>query len=361
MHYVKILTNMSTKLITNKLNVIHELKFDSIYAEITNKDFQALGFNLGDSLNVYFSNGFKLIDIPYYDGFYTKTGEYMVSAYPSYPYVSIGINNKAIWGVSGLKEQDETVQIELNEKGKYLNVQEAFSQKHPPIRDYYASDEAFANFRLLKAKNLKKDFLIRGGSPICNDFGFMKIADDLLLKYNVQYILNLSETKTELDNIIVDLKDYYTYDLYQNNAISCLDLSANPRDKNYAIKLCNGLKEMLKFNKGPIYFHCVEGKDRTGFLSVLFLALGGGTMEDFEQDYMLTYKNFFYIDKDKTPQKYKLIYDLYFISNVMNFLCGTENEIDFGKYNFYDEAIKYLHFGNMSDKDIEELIKFICF
>lgn len=345
---------------TAPLNVIHELKFDSIYAEITNKDFTDLGFSLGDSLDVYFSNGFKLLDIPYYDGFYTKTGEYMVSGYPSYPYVSIGINNQAIWGISKLKEHGETVEIYLHEKGKYLSTQEAFSQKHPPDRDYYVSDEAFANFRPLQAKNLKKNFLIRGGSPICNDFGFMKTVDDLIRKHAVQYILNLSETKEELDKIMGGINGYYTNTLYDNKAISCLDLSANPRDPNYAIKLCNGLRDMMSYNKGPIYYHCVEGKDRTGFLSVLFLALGGGNIEDFAQDYMLTYANFYYVDKVNSPEKYKLIYDLYFTANLINFLCGTNNVEDFSNYNFYECAKDYLRFGKMSDEEIEQLIKFIC-
>ena len=344
---------------TGKLNVIHELKFNSIYAEITNKDFVSLGFSLGDSLDVYFSNGYKLIDVPYYDGFYTKTGEYMVSGYPSYPYVSIGINNKPIWPESGCKENGETVEIVLHEKAKYLNIQEAFSQKHPPTRDYYISDEAFANYRALKAPNLKDNFFIRGGSTVCNDFGFMKTADDLIKKDNVQFILNLSETKEELDKLILNCDGYYTKQLYDNNAIVCLDLSANPREVAYANKLINGFRQMMKYGKGPVYYHCVEGKDRTGFCSVLLLALGKASIEEFEKDYMMTYSNFYYVNSNDTPEKYKLIRDLYFYTNIMNFLCGTDDETDFSKYNYYDEAIKYLKFGSMSDDEIEQFIKFI--
>ena len=35
----------------------------------------------------------------------------MVSGYPSYPYVSIGINNMPIWPVSGCKDSGDTVEI----------------------------------------------------------------------------------------------------------------------------------------------------------------------------------------------------------------------------------------------------------
>ncbi len=346
-------------LTTGQLNVIHELKFDSIYAQISNPDFCALGFALGDSLDVYFSNGYKMIDVPYLDGFYVKTGAYMVSGYPSYPYVSVGRNNIGIWPETGLKDEGETVEIILHEKGKYLSIQEAFSQKHPPRRDYYVSDEAFANFRVLKAPHLKEGFFIRGGSPVCNDFGFMKTADDLIRQHRVRFVVNLADNDAELAEQLKKCDGYYIKDLYEEGRIVCLDLSANPREKAYAVKMCNSFRTMMKLNEGPVYFHCVEGKDRTGFCCILLIALGDGTMEDFEKDYMETYANFYYVTKETTPEKYQLIKDLYLTGFNMNFLCGTDDETDFSGYDFKQEAIKYLKFGDMSDEEIEEFIRYV--
>ena len=47
---------------------------------------------------------------------------------------------------------------------------------------------------------------------------------------------------------------------------------------------------MLADNDGylPIYFHCAQGKDRTGFLATLFQALLGVSKEDILRDYLLS-------------------------------------------------------------------------
>ncbi len=344
---------------TGKLNVIHELKFNSIYAEISNKDFCALGFALGDSLDVIFSNGFRMDDVPYYDGFYVKTGQYIVSGYPSYPYVSVGMNNRAIWPVAGLRETGETVEIVLHEKGKYLATQEAFSQKHPPDRSYYVSDEAFANFRCLEAPNIREGFFIRGGSPVCDDFGFMKTADDLIRRHGVRFVLDLADNDEELAESIKACEGFYIGELYREGRIVCLDLSANPLDPVYAQKLCGGFREMLRVGEGPVYFHCVEGKDRTGFCSILLMALGDGGYAEFEKDYMMTYQNFYYIDREHTPEKYRLIRDLYLDGFNMNFLCRTEDETDFSGYDFYRKAVEYLRFGGMTEDEIRRLIVYV--
>ena len=81
--------------------------------------FNALGYEYGDSVNVTFSNGYTLEDIPYYNGYYTATGEPLLIAYPGYDYIKAAINNSAdLWLVADLDE-DDTADIELNERGKY--------------------------------------------------------------------------------------------------------------------------------------------------------------------------------------------------------------------------------------------------
>ena len=46
--------------------------------------------------------------------------------------------------------------------------------------------------------------------------------------------------------------------------------------------------EMLRDSKSGILFHCTAGKDRTGVLAALILALVGASDEEIEQDYLLT-------------------------------------------------------------------------
>ena len=66
------------------------------------------------------------------------------------------------------------------------------------------------------------------------------------------------------------------------------------RDKlyydSYGRTACKNFFSMLadKEARLPIYFHCAQGKDRTGFLATLFQALLGCSKEDILRDYLLS-------------------------------------------------------------------------
>ena len=47
--------------------VIHEPEFGGVYITATIEDFNALGYQYGDSVDIAFSNGYTLTDQPYYD------------------------------------------------------------------------------------------------------------------------------------------------------------------------------------------------------------------------------------------------------------------------------------------------------
>ena len=75
--------------------VIHEPEFGGVYITKTIDEFNALGFKYGDSVNVKFSNGYKLENIPYYNGYYTQNGEPLLIAYPGYDYIKAATAVKA--------------------------------------------------------------------------------------------------------------------------------------------------------------------------------------------------------------------------------------------------------------------------
>ena len=66
------------------------------------------------------------------------------------------------------------------------------------------------------------------------------------------------------------------------------------RDKiyydSYGRTACKNFFSMLadKETRLPLYFHCAQGKDRTGFLAYLFQALLGCSKEDMMRDYLLS-------------------------------------------------------------------------
>ena len=114
-------------------SIIHEPEFGGIYITNTIEEFNALGFEYGDSINITFSNGYELTGLPYYNGYYTKNGDALLVAYPGYDYIKAAINNgDDLWEVAGLAETD-TAAITLGEKGAFSDIQKA--------RDIHYTDE----------------------------------------------------------------------------------------------------------------------------------------------------------------------------------------------------------------------------
>ena len=88
--------------------VEHEPEFGGVYIKITIDDFNKLGFTYGDSVDVEFSNGYKLEDIPYYNGYYVDAGEPLLIAYPGYPYIKAAVNyGEDLWDEAELKASRE--------------------------------------------------------------------------------------------------------------------------------------------------------------------------------------------------------------------------------------------------------------
>ena len=48
-----------------EVSLIHEPEFGGVYIKLTIDEFNAKGYEYGDSVNVSFSNGYTLEDIPY--------------------------------------------------------------------------------------------------------------------------------------------------------------------------------------------------------------------------------------------------------------------------------------------------------
>ena len=51
-------------------------------------------------------------------------------------------------------------------------------------------------------------------------------------------------------------------------------------------------------NEGPYAFHCTEGKDRAGYFAMVLEALMGATVEEITADYMLSFENYYHVEKD---------------------------------------------------------------
>ena len=335
-----------------------DAKFDCADLDLKEEDFTKAGFEFGDSLNIEFSNGEKYEDVPYYNGYYVKTGRTVVVSYPKNDYVLIANNNSDLWSLIGLKDGD-TVKITLASKGKYLATQNALGHSYETDRSKYDSDEEFANFRSLKGGSLKDDFLYRGASPVDNSRGRAIYVDKLLEQNNIQTIIDLADSDNDMQSYLSDstFSSNYAKSLYENNKDILLSMSSDISNINYQHSFADGLRFLME-NDGPAYIHCMEGKDRTGFVCFIIEALMGASYDELCEDYVETYKNYFGITKENDLDKYNAIVDLYF-NTFVEHITGREVDDETKKLDYSGYAKTYLLNCDVSEEEIENLVSFL--
>jgi len=341
-----------------KADIEHDTKYNSATVKLTPEDFKTEGIQLGDSLKVTFSNGYVIDDVPYYNGYYVKDNAPVVVAYPGFEYVSVTYNNNGIWDKARLSE-DDTVSFTVNQPGKYLAIQESLGQVYSFDRKDYDSDEEFCNFRALAGGSLKKDYFFRGASPVDNSRGRARYCDGLLKENKIDFTMDLADSEEDMGRYLSEkeFESSYSRMLYENDKIALLSMGSGYKSDAYKEKVVEGLRMMLH-SEGPVYIHCMEGKDRTGFVCTLIEALAGADYEEMRSDYMATYGNYYGVTQEETPEKYNAISELYFDSFAA-YLHGTEKPEELKKADYVKDAEKYLVEGGMTRAEIALLHDFI--
>lgn len=88
---------------------------------------------------------------------------------------------------------DDSATITLNERGKYLDIQTARNIHYTDERSDYPSDDAFANFRSVKAGSIAANTLYRSASPCDNQHNRATYVNDLIEAAGVQCIVDLAD------------------------------------------------------------------------------------------------------------------------------------------------------------------------
>lgn len=339
--------------------VTEDTKFGAVHIDCSIEDFNAAGFAFGDSVDIRFSNGEEMEDIPYFDGYYVKTGEPLVCGYPGYAHPAIAFSSgDAMWKKLGMTEQD-TVTVTLREKGKYLDVQESLSMVYSNDRSDFAADAVFGNFRAMCGGSMKPDTFYRGASPINDEYSRAGTVNRLLAEADIAFILDLADNAEDIADYIASdgsASGYRFMELSGKGSVALLDLSAAYRSESYAQTLVGGLRQMMGA-EGRCYIHCTEGKDRTGFVCLLLEALCGADYGELERDYMVTYDNYYGINEQTEPVKYAAIRALK-LDDMLEYLSGVTGEA-LRTADYAEGAKAYLRFGGMNDSEIESLISFL--
>lgn len=363
-----ILFSCSGTLGVSNLGIIHELEFGGVYLKITIDDFNQMGFSYGDSVNVEFSNGYKVLDIPYYNGYYVDAGETLLVGYPGYDYVKLSLNyGDDYWFIANLKEED-LGSIYLNQKEKYLDIQNTMNIQYKDERNLYTSDSEFANYREIHTGNIKNNILYRSASPCDNKHKRAPYVDSLMANDHISFIVNLADTIEKIEGYIAkdDFNSPYFLSLYKkqaflltaspNEKVLPLAMNMNYKSDEFREKVADGFKQMIS-NSGPYLIHCQEGKDRTGFVCIVIEALLNSTYEEIVDDYMLTYKNYYGITKEKDFLRYNIIKERN-VDTMLRFLANDPNA-KLENMNFSSYIKTYLMNGGMSQEEVDSFVKLL--
>ena len=332
-----------------KATVIEIEKYGHAVLDITTADFCAKGYSLGDVVFVRF--GSFESEMPFFDGYYTNPGGVMLRGLAPEKNIAIAINYGDLSQETGIALGD-TVEITLAENAGMLAYQELCSLKYSNDRADYSDDAVFANFRAVTVGTIGNGKLYRSASPINNAHGRASYANDFIEAAGVTAVLNLADSDEDIAEYIAaeDFNSKYYLSLYEDGKVIALDMTANFFSDKFAASVAEGLT-FLAQNDPPYSIHCTEGKDRAGFTVMLLEALMGAELQAIIDDYMISFYNYYGIDKETQPERYEAVLN----NNLMAMLCyvmGAESVEELEKIDLESAVTKYLLDAGMTEANI---------
>ena len=226
-----------------------------------------------------------------------------------------------------LMEEPVEITITMKEKGGYREEWLIRQLVRTNERSDYAhlTDEEFANFRVINTTGMGEGVLYRSSSPINPIHGRNIYADEAAKNAGIMTVVNLADSYNNYEG---------TENSYYNSCnVKYLNLGTD------FISEANLIAEGMRFiiaNDGPYLIHCNEGKDRAGFVSALLECLMGATIDEVIDDYMVTYYNYYGVEKG--TEKYDVVVN----NNLIKVLNTTFKVDDVYKADLVAEAEEYL-------------------
>ena len=245
---------------------------------------------------------------------------------------------------------------EINKKYKALKL------KYSKNREDYPSDEVFANFRNVKVGNIKEGILYRGASSIDNSMGRAKYVDKLISDVGVNFDVDLTDNDDKIKRHFSkkDFASYYFKSLYDSGKTVLLHMDTNYHEQKYHDRVVKAMIAMSK-NEGPYYVHCVEGKNRTGFVLAVIEGLAGASYEEIVKDHMITFANYYGITEETDKEKYDILKARY-IDSMLRYIADDDpwtgnGTIELSGLDWVNIMGRYLNKHGMSDEDIHNWYK----
>ena len=332
-------------------NIIAIDEFGAAVLEITPEEFMKEGFEFGDVLSLQFSNGCTLDNVPFFNGFYVAIGEPILVAYPSYKHPAVNYNCLDFHEQTGVRSGD-IVTIIVQVKGGKKDVMDLRGVVYSNDPEDYGSSEEFANAREFHAGKILPGKLYRCASPFDHQLGRPEAVDRFLEKYGIQTTISISETEQTLFERYAAMPPY-AKKLYETGHVIPLGLGAGYFSEEFSRKLVQGLIKALDA-PFPWAIHCLEGKDRTGFLCILLGALMDADYDELLADFMMTFENYYGITPESDPVRYNGFKSTFIDIYLRRFAELAEDDDPKG-HSYRKGAEDYLRSGGMTEEQIEKL------
>ena len=326
-------------------------EYDGAMFDFTKADMEEAGFTVGDVISITFDD--QTFVVPYYDGYYTRSGEYLTVTYPSYPSICFTASltglPKELRGLEG-----HSVTVRMKEKGGCLGVQKAMSMQYTNDRNDYPnlSDAEYANARAAKAGHIADGVLYRCSTPFTNLYNRANYVSEYLESVKAGTVLNLADTEEMMQSY--DMPSFSRTLWDGGNVILC-PLKADPTAEDYNNRLIEVLKE-LPSRPAPYVVHCMEGKDRTGYVCALLEGLCGATYEEIVADYLVTYYNYYSVTPEKDRDACNTLVSLR-LNPCLMYYAGISDEAQLPNVDYAKAFSDYLLSHGMNQQQLDALIQ----
>jgi len=325
-------------------------KYGHAVLDTTPENLLASGITLGDTVTV--SVGDFTQDIPYLDGFYVKSGDYLLRC-TSDNSIEICINYGNIAEKHGI-EIGDAVSLTLREKGGSLFLLEIAGGQYSSNREDFAGDEIFANFRMVTLGGIAENTLYRSASPINNDAGRASVSNMLAEKAKISSAVNLADSAEDILHHTEkpDFSSEYYLSLFEDGKVLTSPLLNDFTSEEYISGVVAALT-FLSENEPPYLVHCNEGKDRAGFTVALIGALMGASVDEISNDYMVSYENYYGITKED-EKKYTYVEEGN-IQVILKSIAGLAEDESFDSINLQKAAEEFVLSHGMSKESLSNL------
>ncbi len=271
--------------------------YGQIVPNFTPADMKKAGFEYADLIHATIGDNIDIDNIPFITSF--NEAGILEIAYVDYNAAGndygFGMLNGNFYQYMG-GEAGDKITITLSKKAGYKEQYEILKSVYPVERRSGETAEEYANFRMIQTTGIAPNTIYRSSNPLnsVKNPGRYRVVDSLAQVVGIKAEIDLADTQTAIEGYMASEGYASTHcpELFrQGNVIAC-GLDANCFSSTFKAKIGEAIKFMIA-HEPPYLIHCNEGKDRCGFVSMLFEALTGANVSELRNDYMVTMKNFY--------------------------------------------------------------------